>query len=67
MFESNKLLNIFITLNPLSDQYKGRVVLPNTLRNVFRPVAMLKPDILNIIKVKLEVLGMDAKVSPNVS
>jgi dynein heavy chain 2 len=42
--EINKNSAIFITLNPMGDQYKGRNQLPNHLTALFSPIEMNVPD-----------------------
>ena len=44
---------IFITLNPAGAEYKGRSHLPESLKALFRPICMGKPDILKIAEVLL--------------
>jgi len=43
-------LGIFITLNP---SYKSRIKLPDNLKSLFRPVAMIKPDACMVSEVTL--------------
>jgi dynein heavy chain 1 len=50
----NTKVGIFITMNP---KYIGRSKLPENLKNLFRGVAMVKPDTLSIGEVKLFTQG----------
>lgn len=40
----NKHCGIFITLNPAGGNYGGRNKLPDSLKQLFRPVVMTHPD-----------------------
>lgn len=51
--ELNRNVAVFVTMNPVGSGYSGRAQLPGNLRELFRPVSMAKPDITQIIKVKL--------------
>ena len=53
---------IFVTMNPAGKKYGGRQKLPDNLKQLFRPVAMSKPDIELIAEVSLHSEGFkDAK------
>lgn len=48
---------IFITLNPVGKFYGGRQKLPDNLKQLFRPIAMTKPDVDLIAEIILFVQG----------
>ena len=53
---------IFVTMNPAGKKYGGRQKLPDNLKQLFRPVAMSKPDNEIIAEVTLKSEGFkDAK------
>lgn len=54
---------IFITLNPMGAQYKGRNELPDKLTKLFLPIAMTVPDILIIARVLLLAEGFDPQAA----
>ena len=55
--ELNKNVGIFVTMNPAGKNYGGRSKLPDNLKQLFRPVAMSKPDIELIAEVLLYAEG----------
>jgi dynein heavy chain 2, cytosolic len=51
--------NIFVTLNPASEDYGGRQKLPTNLQALFRPIVMQQPEPEAIAKVILFVEGFE--------
>ena len=51
----NSNAGIFITMNPAGKGYGGRQKLPDNLKQLFRPVAMSKPDNELIAEVRLKI------------
>ena len=49
----NKNAGIFVTMNPAGKGYGGRSKLPDNLKQLFRQVAMTKPDKEMIARVML--------------
>ena len=57
---------IFVTLNPAGKGYGGRSKLPDNLKQLFRPVAMSRPDNELISEVMLYAEGFkSAKILSN--
>ena len=59
----NRNSAIFITLNPMGSQYRGRNELPSKLTKLFLPIEMTVPDILIIARVLLLAEGFDSLAS----
>ncbi|KAL0208896.1 hypothetical protein P9112_011483 [Eukaryota sp. TZLM1-RC] len=63
----HKFTALFVTMNPLSSNYKGRNELPENLKTLFRPVSMEKPDLEDISRVLLLSQGFSPEFVENYS
>ena len=54
---------LFVTLNPAGKGYGARTELPDSLKGLFRPMAMAKPDSTNIATVLLFSTGFSSAAS----
>ncbi|XP_049522370.1 LOW QUALITY PROTEIN: cytoplasmic dynein 2 heavy chain 1-like [Dermacentor silvarum] len=57
--ELDRSAGVFITLNPAGKQYGGRQRLPDSLKQLFRPVAMAEPDSADIARALLLAGGFE--------
>ncbi|RWS24479.1 cytoplasmic dynein 2 heavy chain 1-like protein 3, partial [Leptotrombidium deliense] len=64
--EINSNCGIFVTLNPVGKQYKGRNRLPDNLKALFLPISMTIPDSAIISKVLLLSEGFDLSSSKEI-
>jgi hypothetical protein len=53
----NRHSSIFVTLNPVDEDYGGRNQLPANLQSLFRPIVMKQPEPIEIAKVMLFIEG----------
>ncbi|XP_072143695.1 cytoplasmic dynein 2 heavy chain 1 [Dermacentor andersoni] len=61
--ELDRSAGVFITLNPAGKQYGGRQRLPDSLKQLFRPVAMAQPDSADIARALLLAGGFEGSQS----
>ncbi|KAK8761105.1 hypothetical protein V5799_027627, partial [Amblyomma americanum] len=61
--ELDRSAGVFITLNPAGKQYGGRQRLPDSLKQLFRPVAMAEPDSADIARALLLAGGFEGSQS----
>ncbi|XP_075742036.1 dynein cytoplasmic heavy chain beethoven [Rhipicephalus microplus] len=61
--ELDRSAGVFITLNPAGKQYGGRQRLPDSLKQLFRPVAMAVPDSADIARALLLAGGFEGSQS----
>ena len=54
-------------MNPLSKEYQGRSILPDSLKVLFRSVSMKKPNSVKIIEVLLLTQGFSSEFSKIIS
>lgn len=60
-------VGIFITLNPLCEEYKGRNKLPKNLKVLFRSFAMTVPNSQIIVRISLICIGFEIEFANQLS